>query len=127
MTKTLPTKIKKLLEPCKFFSKEQKINMKPIVEYAVWAHERIKFLEAEIRAYKQPDMFAPPNDKYDGGSSTLKPVEAVEYDLRAHCKLLLETYGLDSNVVRGFIARKGWDTAKFVEMVKNVDTNRVSQ
>jgi hypothetical protein len=125
--KSLPTKIKKLLEPCKFFSKEQKLNMKGIVEYAVWCHERIKHLEAEIRSLKQPDMFAPPDDKYDGGSSTLKPLEAVEYDVRAHCKLLLETHGLDSNVVRGFVARKGWDTAKFVEMAKNVDTNGVSQ
>lgn len=123
MSKPVPTKIKKLFECVRHFGENQKKIMKPIWEWCVDAHYRIKELEQRVRELEQPDLLAPPPDKYEGRSTTLKFDEPVEYCLATHCAQLLKEHGLEHKFTQNFIVRKNLTTEEFIRLAKEGKEN----
>lgn len=114
----LPTKIKKLLDPCRHFEDNQKKQMKGIVEYAVFAFHEIKRLEERIRRLEQPNFLDPPEDPYKGRTSTFEPLPMVEYSIEKHCAFILKKHGLEHKFTQEFMSRRQLTTARFLELAE---------
>lgn len=113
----LSHKTKKALEPCKFFEAHQKKAMIALLEYVEKLETTVRSLEDELRALRQPVMFA---DKYQGRSTTLKHYDAPsEYKISEHVRSIIKVFGLDSEQAKGFMARKGMTTEQFMAASKS--------
>jgi hypothetical protein len=56
----IPTKIRKLLEPCKHVDAHTKKLFLPLVSLAVKQHDEIRQLEEKLRSLQEPKLFTPP-------------------------------------------------------------------
>lgn len=56
MKKPLSAKIKKLLEPCRYWDPENKKSFMPLVEYTQKLEERVKKLENELHDFRQSSL-----------------------------------------------------------------------
>ena len=92
----LSYKIKKLLEPCKYWGKEHKTAFLPVVEYASGLEVKVRKLEQELREIRQKMLLEPEVDRFNGRSSTLPDEEKVEYSLDKHCYTLVSSGHLES-------------------------------
>lgn len=111
-------KLTRLLEPCRYWEKEQKKKFVPILEYCTKLEKRVKELEQELRDFRQQDLLTPPEDKYKGRSSTLPEQEQFKYSLEEHCAMMLRDHGLDSERTQSFIARKNLTTSQFLDLAQ---------
>jgi hypothetical protein len=125
MKHKLHFKLKKLLDPLKYWDVEAKKQFMPIVEYCESLKAKCEALENEIKRYQQPTLTGVYEDGLHVSKSFVRQPDEPRQELDEWLRQQFETGRCDSEKFKVFLKRKGWTIEQAREIAYKNSSSQV--